>query len=944
MEKELETGEKTENKTDNKTEQNNRRYKAFISYRHQPFDRKVAVTLQKHLETFHPPKQLEKKEKWRVFRDETELPTSADLSQDIREALENSEYLIVICSSMLAQSKWCREEISYFKSLHNNSTQNILALLIEGNPGDVFPEELCWSEEIRKNAEGEEIREKIEVEPLAANITADSERKSLKKLKTEYLRIAAPLLGCRYDDLYQREQKRKIHRSLAVMGGVTVVVGGIGIYSSIMAVRLNEQKRLLQEENYNRMAVQSDYMWEDGKVTEAIETAVDALPDTEDNMSVFSAEKATAEKLGVFQRENFLPIQKYETTSYITKVAFVNGGKNVVAQDATGVYLWETKSGKLVKKYTKTEMGFESSSWDLDLLLDKEKPLEDIKLQKNVSGGNAMTDGGGTNELMLYGYKKIMTKGEAQNSYFYLTCEKRLWRVNSETGEYESFEKVDAKEKEWHYNSETYAYEYRKIDGQFARDYQEYKENEEIPGLWEETGKHSLIVYKENDSNQKETYNYEDEKYFGYFYDEILSISEDICYVNISKYDDNGDYSDKIIAYAVENQTIMRNKSPLLEETIEEHSKDDMSWITSPEKESFRYAERIGDYFVVRSVYGTNEEYCKYRVYDYKTAKKISEITVNAYTCYKDEKSALIFKKEDTNNYTDVFLGILNQELILTELNTGKLIYEYTFPTEIIKIRYLENGIIFVSLKNGKEYMLGIREIEGVKNEKGYGWVIQDFEKEIDLCESYENNYIGVRSNKVYLYQDLENQNAEEIEEDKVLLYQTQNKNVKYPDYTQSKTIKPVIEDLQKQGLISEVMWSYKIGDKIFLYGRDGVFYKINEELSTVEEKITLKEETEENKNETSEDITVWRTQNQNEILLEDETEAHNRRAWLINLDKMEIRYEIGDDVKGQFAGYSQKENKVLMENWLEEKYWLCPLYTAEELKELGTKWKNQTD
>ena len=306
MEKELETGERTENKT----EQNSRRYKAFISYRHQPFDRKVAVTLQKHLETFHPPKQLEKKEKWRVFRDETELPTSADLSQDIREALENSEYLIVICSSMLAQSKWCREEISYFKSLHNNSTQNILALLIEGNPGEVFPEELCWSEEIRKNAEGEEIREKIEVEPLAANITADSERKSLKKLKTEYLRIAAPLLDCRYDDLYQREQKRKIHRSLAVMGGVTVVVGGIGIYSSIMAVRLNEQKRLLQEENYNRMAVQSDYMWEDGKVTEAIETAVDALPDTEDNMSVFSAEKAIAEKLGVFQRENFLPVEK----------------------------------------------------------------------------------------------------------------------------------------------------------------------------------------------------------------------------------------------------------------------------------------------------------------------------------------------------------------------------------------------------------------------------------------------------------------------------------------------------------------------------------------------------------------------------------------------------------------------------------------------------------
>lgn len=38
------------------------------------------------------------------------------------------------------------------------------------------------------------------------------------------------------------------------------------------------------------------------------------------------------------------------------------------------------------------------------------------------------------------------------------------------------------------------------------------------------------------------------------------------------------------------------------------------------------------------------------------------------------------------------------------------------------------------------------------------------------------------------------------------------------------------------------------------------------------------------------------------------------------------------------------KENKVLMKNWLEEKYWICPLYTAEELKELGTKWKNQAE
>ena len=89
--------------------------------------------------------------------------------------------------------------------------------------------------------------------------------------------------------------------------------------------------------------------------------------------------------------------------------------------------------------------------------------------------------------------------------------------------------------------------------------------------------------------------------------------------------------------------------------------------------------------------------------------------------------------------------------------------------------------------------------------------------------------------------------------------------------------------------------------------------------------------EKKEDDTEKSEYVVVWKTQNPDEILLQNQDQA-----WLINLDKMEIRYEIGDDVKGQFAGYSQKENKVLMKNWLEEKYWICPLYTTEELKELG--------
>ena len=109
-------------------------YKAFISYRHNSFDRKVAVKLQKMLETFHVPKKFSGEKQWKVFRDETELPTSDDLSQGIKEALEKSEFLIVICSETTKESRWCRQEMAYFKSLHNNTTKKILTVLISGDP------------------------------------------------------------------------------------------------------------------------------------------------------------------------------------------------------------------------------------------------------------------------------------------------------------------------------------------------------------------------------------------------------------------------------------------------------------------------------------------------------------------------------------------------------------------------------------------------------------------------------------------------------------------------------------------------------------------------------------------------------------------------------------------------------------------------------------------
>ena len=59
-----------------------RRYKAFISYRHRPLDMAIAKKLHKRIERYVIPKDLRKNEEKKlglVFRDQDELPIANNL-------------------------------------------------------------------------------------------------------------------------------------------------------------------------------------------------------------------------------------------------------------------------------------------------------------------------------------------------------------------------------------------------------------------------------------------------------------------------------------------------------------------------------------------------------------------------------------------------------------------------------------------------------------------------------------------------------------------------------------------------------------------------------------------------------------------------------------------------------------------------------------------------
>ena len=93
------------------------KYKAFISYRHLEPDRTVAVAVHRLLEKYTIPSRLRRngeRRLGRIFRDEDELPLSASLSESIQTALQESEYLIVICTPQFRESLWCMREVDTF--------------------------------------------------------------------------------------------------------------------------------------------------------------------------------------------------------------------------------------------------------------------------------------------------------------------------------------------------------------------------------------------------------------------------------------------------------------------------------------------------------------------------------------------------------------------------------------------------------------------------------------------------------------------------------------------------------------------------------------------------------------------------------------------------------------------------------------------------------------
>lgn len=219
-----------------------REFHAFISYRHGGKDGRWARWLHRSLENFSVPRELatsagvRQKSGWLsrwfrvrrpptirpVFIDDAELGAATNLSQALLNALKASKTLIVICTPRTrennAQGKnWVDQEVRFF-SEHLKRGQRILTCLVEGEPADAVPPSL-------------DIRLQRQDAPRAADMRTCQRPWQFWRRRKELTRLAAVLLACDFDRLWQRERNRWLYQtaSLSVFGLLlTAVIGLLG--------------------------------------------------------------------------------------------------------------------------------------------------------------------------------------------------------------------------------------------------------------------------------------------------------------------------------------------------------------------------------------------------------------------------------------------------------------------------------------------------------------------------------------------------------------------------------------------------------------------------------------------------------------------------------------------------------------------------------------------
>lgn len=203
---------------------------SFISYSHR--DMAVAKWLQRKLEQFRLPTEVHNdieaggRYLRPVFRDQSDL-TSGILSNELRKHLEESKYLILICSKNSADSQWVSDEAKAFVEM--GRLDRIIPVVI---PNDGIPEKELFPIFLRNY-----FHQHPRTELLGINIGEVGKEKAL-------IRVVSKMLGVGFDSLWKRHQR---HRRIRIMSRASAATAAI-IATYLFAVPISVNVAVDMEE------------------------------------------------------------------------------------------------------------------------------------------------------------------------------------------------------------------------------------------------------------------------------------------------------------------------------------------------------------------------------------------------------------------------------------------------------------------------------------------------------------------------------------------------------------------------------------------------------------------------------------------------------------------------------------------------------------------------
>ncbi len=316
--------------------ENTSRYKAFISYARA--DDRIAAWLHGRLERFVTPPDLRSLSGLHgpvpaslrtIFRDRTDLSGGGALNDKLTQALQDSQFLIVLCSPAAAQSFYVNQEVETFLALGRRD--HVFPVVTSGAPDSGDPATECFPPALRGlgllAADLRDIRLKT------GQLIGDGREDGC-------LKLIAGILGVELDVIRRRERQAQRRRMMwtsvaaSVFLGLAVAAAGLGVLAYA-----NGQKAQITLDRY--FAVNGWAQLKDGRTLAAARYALAGRVVAPQNEAYYRNTLAGT----VFETGDTLPPLAHGDTIYAVAYS-ADGAKVVTASADKTAVIWDAHTSR----------------------------------------------------------------------------------------------------------------------------------------------------------------------------------------------------------------------------------------------------------------------------------------------------------------------------------------------------------------------------------------------------------------------------------------------------------------------------------------------------------------------------------------------------------------------------------------------------------------------